>query len=104
MLHAVFSVLLSLPLAGDLQLAPAAVTLTGPSATQRLLVLQTNAGEVRGDVTRKAKFASSNPKVVTVDNAGQLRAVGDGEATITATHGDLKASAHVKVQNTGATV
>jgi hypothetical protein len=96
--------LLTLSSAGDLQVEPAEVTLTGPNATHRLLVLQTKAGEVRGDVTAQAKFTSSNPKIATVDTAGQLRAVGNGEATITATIGDLKAIANVKVQKTSASL
>lgn len=92
--------LVLLPLAGQLQVEPAALTLTGPKATQRLLVLDTNAGTVHGDRTRQATFTSSNPKVAAVDAAGQVRAVGDGEATITATHGDRAASAKVTVTKT----
>src|SRR5437588_29994 len=92
--------LLLLPVAGQLQIAPADITLTGPRATQRLLVLETQAGTVQSDRTRHAKFATSDPKIATVDASGQVRAVGDGEATITATHGDTTASAKVKAQKT----
>src|SRR4051812_6663720 len=91
--------LLTLP-AGDVQVVPADVTLSGPKATQRLLVLEAKDGAVRGDVTRQAKFASSDPKVADVDDAGQVRAVGNGEATITVTQGDAKAAARVKVERT----
>jgi hypothetical protein len=85
------------PTAGDVRVEPAEVVLTGPKATQRLLVLQTAGAEVTGDVTKQAKFATSNPKVAEVDAAGQVRAVGDGEATITATQGQGQAVAKVKV-------
>src|SRR5436305_3520651 len=102
MLALLVQALLLLPVAGDLEVQPAEVTLTGPKATQRLLVLQTQAGEVHADVTRHAKFTSSNPKVAAVDAAGQVRAVGDGDAIITATHGDARATAKVKVQKASA--
>jgi hypothetical protein len=92
--------LLLLPVAGQLQVEPSDLTLTGPKATQRLLVLESRAGTVHGDHTRQAKFASSNPKIATVDGAGQVRAVGDGEATITAMHGTASAGVKVKVQKT----
>src|SRR5438067_2177000 len=101
MFQTVCSVMLLLPVTGDLRVEPAEVTLTGPKATQRLLVLQTQAGEVSGDITKTAKFASSDPKIAAVDAAGQVRAVGDGEATITAIRGDAQAIAKVKVQKTG---
>jgi hypothetical protein len=92
--------LLLLPVAGQIQIEPAAITLTGPKATQRLLVLEAKAGTVHGDRTRQAKFTSSNPAIAVVDGAGQLRAIGDGEATISATHGTASASVKVKVQKT----
>jgi hypothetical protein len=98
MLHILFSALLALPTAGNVRIEPADVTLTGPNATQRLLVLQTQGAEVHGDVTRQAKFTSSNAKVAAVDAAGQVRAVGDGEATITGTYEGGTATVKVKVQ------
>jgi hypothetical protein len=101
MLQTVCSALLLLPVVGDVQIQPAEITLTGPKATQRLLVLQAAASAVSGDLTRQAKFASSNPTVATVDDAGRVHPVGDGEATITATVGDAKATAKVKVEKTG---
>jgi hypothetical protein len=100
MLHTVCSVLLALPVAGSIQVEPAEIVLTGPKATQRVLMLQTNGKDVTGDATAKAKFTSSNPKVVEVDSSGQLRAIGDGDATITASFGQEKAIANVKVEKT----
>jgi hypothetical protein len=70
--------------AGELKFLPADVTLTGPHASQRLLVLAEENGKTIGDRTPQAKFSSSNSAVATVDAAGVVRAAGDGEATITA--------------------
>ncbi len=71
--------------AADLKIQPADVTLTGPHASQRLLVFTEETGQVIGDRTPQAKFTSSHPAVATVDAAGTVRAAGDGETTITAT-------------------
>ncbi len=79
--------------AAELKLLPAEVSLTGPNAHQRLLVL----AEDKGDRTAEAKFSSSNLKVATVDEAGIVQAVGDGEAVITATHEGKQTTAKVKV-------
>src|SRR5205085_4438635 len=55
------------------------------------------AGKVDGDVTERAKFASSNPAVARVEEDGTVRAVGDGAAVITATEGKRQAAAKVRV-------
>ena len=70
--------------AGELKILPANVILTGPHASQRLLVLAEQNGKTVGDQTPQAKFSSSNSAVATVDAAGVVRAAGDGEATIAA--------------------
>src|SRR5205814_856986 len=80
----------------DLKVLPPAVTLTGPHAAQRLLVVNETAGKVTADLTGHAKLTSSNPAVAAVDADGVVRAVADGEATITATHG--KQQSNIKVQ------
>src|SRR5262245_35175706 len=86
--------------AADLQCLPAELTLTGPHASQRLLVLAEEGGKCIGDRTGQAKFASSNPAVAAVDESGTVRAVGDGEAVITATHVGKPATAKVQVTKT----
>jgi hypothetical protein len=83
--------------AADLKLAPSDVVLTGPHASQRLLALSKTVGKVDGDHTERAKFSSSNPAVAAVDDSGMVRAVGDGEAIITATEGSTTATAIVRV-------
>ena len=82
-----------------LEIQPAAVTLTGPGAAQRILVLRTADKTVVGDVTEQAELFSSNPKVATVEN-GVVRAVGDGETNISASHDDMRAVIKVKVEKT----
>jgi hypothetical protein len=75
-------------------------TLIGPGASQRLLVLVRESGHFVGDATASAKFTSSNPAVVAVEKSGVARAVGDGEATITATVDGITATATVKASGT----
>src|SRR5262245_37776660 len=84
--------------ATDLKILPAEITLTGPHASQRLEVLSEASSKYVGDVTPQAKFVSSNPKIASVDEAGVVRAAGDGEAVITATQGGRRVTARVKVQ------
>jgi hypothetical protein len=87
--------------AADLKVLPADVSLTGPHARQRLLVLAKEGGGYVGDLTEKAKFTSSNPAVARVDEAGNVTAAGDGEAVITGTQGGKRATAKVKVARAG---
>src|SRR6516225_5615241 len=81
----------------SLQVQPGAVTLTGPQATQRLAVLRVEKSEIVADVTKRAEFFSSNPKVATVDDNGVVKAVGDGETNISAACDDMRAVIKVKV-------
>src|SRR5262249_26345251 len=83
--------------AADLHVQPSEVVLTGPQASQRLLVVAVEGDVIVGDHTAQAKFVSSNPAVATVDAAGVVRAAGDGTATITGTHEGKQATATVKV-------
>src|SRR5262245_22802896 len=86
--------------ADDLKLLPGDIILTGSHARQQLLAVDDANGKVVADHTRAAKFTSSDDKVAAVDASGQVRAVGDGEATITATHEGRTAKVVVKVQKT----
>jgi Protein of unknown function (DUF1553)/Protein of unknown function (DUF1549) len=94
--------LMTTPSQLELQSQPAAVTLTGPQATQRVVVQRVEKGEVVADVTELAAFFSFNPKVATVDEAGVIKAVGDGETVVVATQDDLKTTTKVKVEKTRA--
>jgi Protein of unknown function (DUF1553)/Protein of unknown function (DUF1549) len=83
--------------AADLKVLPAEVDLTGPHASQRLIVLSDAGGQMVGDLTEQAKFSSSNPAVAAVDEGGVVRPVAGGEALITATVGGGQATAKVRV-------
>jgi hypothetical protein len=76
------------------------MALSGPQAGQRLLVLSEAGGRVVADLTGQAKFRSADPAVAAVDESGAVRAVGDGETVITASHGGRQATARVKVGKT----
>src|SRR5258706_4405414 len=86
--------------AADLVLLPADVPLAGPQARQQLLALQGENGRIVGDRTLVAKYTSSNPAVVAIDETGEVRAEGDGEATATATVDGKAATAKVRVSKT----
>jgi hypothetical protein len=86
--------------AAELKFQPAEVTLTGPHASQRLLVLAEEKGQVIGERTTQAKFTSAHPPVATVDSYGIVHAVGDGETTITAAVDGRQARVKVTVRKT----
>jgi len=82
--------------AADLRLLPAETSLTGPNSTQQLLLLDEEKSRVVA-VHPSATFTSSNPKVAVIEE-GRVRAIGNGQATITAKSADGKlATALVKV-------
>jgi hypothetical protein len=99
---ALFLTLVSAPLVAgaDLRLLPADMTLTGPHGSQRVIVVTEQHGQVTADLTRQARFTSSNPAVASVSEAGQVRADGDGDAVLTATVDGRRATARVKVTGT----
>jgi hypothetical protein len=80
-----------------LSVLPPRVELTGPEARHQLLA-EAALDNHQEDWTRVAKWTSSNPKVATVDDAGVVKPVSDGEATIAASANGLSASASVRVK------
>ncbi len=86
--------------AADYRIVPGDVTLTGPKATQRLLLLEGAGEQAIGDRGSRAKWSSSNPEVAAVDGKGAVRATGDGEATITADFDGKQTAIKVKVAKT----
>ena len=84
----------------SVSILPSPITLSNPEASQRLLVQALFADGFQEDWTGRAQFASSAPSIASVDEAGRVRAVSDGEATITATVGGRQAKARVVVRNT----
>ena len=65
-------------LAGELTVEPARVSFSDALAHRQLIVSQDGR-----DVTRRAKYASSDVAIVTVDETGYLSPVGSGTATVT---------------------
>ena len=64
---------------------PNTVSLTHNGASHSLVIEQTNGDLFVGDVTAKAQFSSSDPAVAEVDAKGIVRAIGNGETTVSAT-------------------
>jgi hypothetical protein len=81
----------------EIRIMPAEIHLSGPHASQRLIVLEEQGGAIVGDVTGKATFKSSNPAVATIGSDGVVRPVADGDAEIIGTYQGHKAAARVKV-------
>lgn len=86
----------------SLSLLPSESTLNYKGASHRLILEQQIEGKWRADLSSKSKFVSSNPNIATVDEQGVVRAVSDGEVTITAESEAGKSEAKVKVEGTGA--
>lgn len=83
----------------ELSIIPPEVRLTGPHATQRIVVLEVEKGHVTREVTSEAKLSVGDPKVVLLDGA-LISAAGDGETTIIAEHGGRRATVKVHVDKT----
>ncbi|HLJ10734.1 MAG TPA: DUF1549 domain-containing protein, partial [Planctomycetaceae bacterium] len=70
--------------ASELKILPPQPVLTGPHASEQLIVEEMRAGQFAGDLTGKAKFSSTNPNVAQVTAGGIVTPVSDGTATIRA--------------------
>jgi hypothetical protein len=95
----------SQPVVRGLTLLPAAITLDGPTATQRLIVLAELADGSRVDVTEKSKLASSAAHTAALATSGgtpELQARADGTAVVTAAYLGKTARATVKVRGAAA--
>lgn len=77
-------------------LTPTKTTLAGPKGTKFAfaLDLKDTAGKA---VKVPAKWVSTDPKVLTVDDTGTITSVAEGTTTITATIGDFGSSAEIRV-------
>jgi len=86
--------------AADFKLLPNNFVLTGPQATQKLVAVNQDEGKVIVDLTSQVQFSSSNIAIASVDANGMVHAIGDGEASITATQSGNQAVAKVRVVKT----
>ncbi len=95
-----FALAPSIGFAAELKILPSNVTLTGPHASQHLLVLAEENGQIVGERTPQAKFSSARPAVATVDASGVVRAASDGETTIAAVVDGKQTTVKVAVRKT----
>ena len=90
-----------LPAADSLAILPDTVELNGPEARQQLLA-EAGFGDHQEDWTRKVVWHSSNPKIAIVDANGELRPMGDGQATISASAEGRSAITTVRIKGSEA--
>ncbi len=69
---------------GEIALIPSEIELTRVGQTHQVLVEEKEGALWKGDVSEQAAFHSSDPAIATIDDTGQVRAVANGETTITA--------------------
>lgn len=91
-----------LPVRGQqLTVYPSEVTLNNASDAERLVAVMTRPDGVTLDVTAEAKIAFGAENIAGWGEDLKLHAKGDGETTITVTHGELSAEVPLKVANAG---
>ena len=82
----------------SLEVLPARARLSGPEATQRLVVLGVFADGSRVDMTPRAQFESTQPGIVTVDGRATIHPVADGDAEVVVRVGSAEARVPVGVE------
>src|SRR5579863_2513886 len=82
----------------NLAILPNAVDLDGPEARHHLLA-EASSADHQEDWTRRVEWHSSDPKVAIVDANGEVRPMGDGQASITASGQGRTATASVRVRH-----
>jgi hypothetical protein len=83
---------------GTLQVLPLELSLIHPQRPYSLLVGKRTAEGYDTDLTREAKFSSSNPAVARVDDFGWVHPVADGTATISVSAAGRAEKVEVRVQ------
>ena len=87
----------------SLSLQPRAVTLRGKEASQQFLLTGAYSDGVERDLSRKGRFSLSDPRTARVDGRGQVVALAEGEARLTAEFGGLSAESTINVQSSAST-
>jgi hypothetical protein len=85
---------------GPIAILPAKSSLATPESRQRLIVQETERGEVARQVVGPIEWSTSDPKVAIVAE-GLVTPVGDGRATISAKAGGRSATASITVSGMG---
>ena len=83
----------------ELHLLPPSARLAGPHARQRFVVERVEGSVGVADLTARARFATDNPRVATVDRDGVVRPVGNGLALISASVDGQVARATISVED-----
>ena len=86
----------------SLRLLPEEVVLSGPGASQRVLVLGRGADGLERDVTSRSRFSPASTGIVQVDAAGRVTSLAAGETSLQVRLGELKVRAPVRVAREGA--
>lgn len=79
-----------------LRIEPAQITLRDRRAVQQLVLTGDYGDQLVGDLTRAARWTSSDPGIVRIDGT-RVRPVANGSAQVTATAGGITVSANVVV-------
>ena len=82
-----------------LEVLPSSISIVGPRYTQQLIVEATFVDGHQEDVTAEAQIASSDPKIVRVDNDGLVWPQSDGQTTLAASFRGQHATASAEVSN-----
>ncbi len=80
----------------SVRVVPHETTLWGYRASQRFLVLANYTDGLERDVTSQSQFTISDSRVAELATGGQVVALSDGMATVTANLGKLSATAHLQ--------
>ncbi len=98
MLKFTSALVFALPLlaSDSLQILPSALTLAGSEARHQLLAEASVSGHEE-DWTRQAKWSSSNPAIVVIDQTGLVQPLADGVVRVTAESAGRSASAEITV-------
>ena len=82
----------------SVRLAPQDITLWGPKAVQRFLVLGSYSDGLERDVTSTSHFSVVDPEVARVNKAGRVVSLADGETVLRAQIGAQVASTMLRVE------
>jgi hypothetical protein len=86
----------------DITADPSTLRLSGPGASYSLLIHGKSPDGRPVDLTHAAHYRSSNPRIATVSDAGVVRAVADGSATIQIELSERSLSVPVTIEGTAA--
>ena len=97
------ALLIALPCVADppqsLTIFPGDILLTGPQASQQLVVQATLASGYENDVTPQAHITSGDSSVVTIDTGGILRPASNGRTKVEAELSGIETSVTVEVRD-----